>query len=63
MNRLELALLDPTGLQLDFYLEETNTKQIRSDIEAIRKKAALSTDAGALRQRVLAAIYADDQAG
>ena len=55
-NLLELALLDPSGIQLDLYLEDASTKEIKIHIEEIRKKAALSTDAGALRERVLAAL-------
>ena len=52
MNRLDLALLDATGLQLDLYLEDTATKQIMADIEEIRTKAALTTDAGRLCLRI-----------
>ena len=53
MNRLEMALLDKSGMQLDIYLEDTETKQIMADIEEIRKKAALSTDAGKLKEQIM----------
>ena len=53
MNRLEIALLDLSGMQLDIYLEDTETKQIMADIEEIRKKAALSTDAGKLKEQIM----------
>jgi len=56
MNSLERAMLDPSGIQLDLYLEDTSTLQIMADIAEIRSKAALSTPAGALRERVLAAL-------
>ena len=53
MNRLEMALLDKSGMQLDIYLEDTETKQIMADIEEIRKKSALSTDAGKLKEQIM----------
>ena len=56
MNELEKALLDPSDDLLSFYLEIELTADIRRDIEEIRKNAALSTDAGRLRERVLAAL-------
>lgn len=56
MNRLEQALLDPTGSQLDLYLEVENTKVIMAHIDEIRIKAALSTEAGRLRERILEAL-------
>ena len=59
MTRLERALLDPSGVQLDLYLEDTGTLQIMADIEDLRKKAALSTEAGRLRERVLVALSED----
>ena len=49
MNRLELALLDASGIQLDLYLEDSKTKDIMADIEAIKRKAASTTDAGKLK--------------
>lgn len=51
-NRLESALLDHTGLQLDFYLEETKTKDIMADIEAIKRKAACTTKQGQLKLEI-----------
>jgi len=48
MNRLELALLDTSGIQLELYLEDSKTKDIMADIEEIKRKAASTTDAGAL---------------
>lgn len=56
MNELEQALCDHTGGQLDLYLECTPTKKIMAHIEEIRSKAALSTPAGALRERILKAM-------
>lgn len=56
MNRLELALTDPSNVQLDLYLDESLTKQIRSDIEDIRRKSAISTDAGKLREELLTVL-------
>ena len=53
MNNLEIALLDRSGMHLDLYLEDTGTKQIMADIEEIRKKAALSTDAGKLKEQIM----------
>ena len=53
INRLEMALLDPTGIQLDLYLEDEKTLTIMADIEAIRIKAATSTEAGKLREKLL----------
>jgi len=51
-NRLEFALLDPTGMQLDFYLEDTKTKDIMADIEAIKRKAACTTKQGQLKLEI-----------
>jgi len=59
MNRLEIALLDESGTQLDYYLEDSKTKDIIADIEHIKRKAANTTDAGRLKiaiQSVLDAI-------
>jgi hypothetical protein len=56
LNDLELALLDPGNGPLDLYLEVAPTKQIRADIEQIRRRAATSTPAGVLRERVLQAL-------
>lgn len=55
-NKLEIALLDPSGIQIDFYLEEAKTADIMRDIEEIRLKAALSTPAGALREKIQAVL-------
>lgn len=52
LNRLELALLDTSGIQLDLYLEDSATLDIMRDIEEIRIKAALSTPAGALKEQI-----------
>ena len=46
MNRLEIALLDPTNDQLDLYLEIASNMEVRADIEDIRKKAANSQPSG-----------------
>ena len=56
LNRLELALLDTSNMQLDLYLEDESSANIRADIEQIKKRAALSTPAGELRERILAAL-------
>ena len=55
-NELENALLDTTGVGLDMYLESTGTMKIMADIAEIKQKATLSTAAGVLRERVLAAL-------
>ena len=56
LNRLEKALLDDSGVGLDLYLEDTPTMQVMADIEDIKIKAALSTDAGVLREKVRAVL-------
>jgi len=56
LNRLEQALLDETGLQLDLYIEDSKTLDIIADICEIRMKAALSTPAGELKQKILAVL-------
>lgn len=58
LNRLELALLDDTGTQLDLYIEDATTSEIRRDIDDIKRKAALSTPAGELRQKILDVLEA-----
>ena len=58
MNELEEALTDCTNTMLDCYLEVTPTAKIRLHIEEIRKKASTSTDAGILRERIIAALEA-----
>ena len=42
MNKLEIALLSG-DVNLDLYLEDTSTQQIRADIEEIKLKSVLST--------------------
>lgn len=56
LNRLELALLDKSGIQLDLYLEDSKTADIMRDIEELRMKAAVSTQAGVLRERIMAVL-------
>ena len=55
-NRLELALLDLSDMQLGLYLEDVTDAQVRRDVEDIRCKAALSTDAGVLREAILSVL-------
>lgn len=53
MNRLELALLDTSNMQLDLYLEDEASQEIRAHIEEIRKRAAMSTINGSIREQIL----------
>ena len=53
MNKLEIALLDDTGVSLDLYLEDTKTFEIMEDIEDIRRKAMLSTSAGEIKEKLM----------
>tara|TARA_R110002167_G_scaffold123493_1_gene302454 strand:+ start:296 stop:499 length:204 start_codon:yes stop_codon:yes gene_type:complete len=53
MNRLELALLDASNMQLDLYLEDEVACEIRAHIEEIRKRAAMSTDAGRMKEAIM----------
>ncbi len=52
MNRLEIALLDPTDIQLELYIEDSKNGQIRADIEDIRKKAANSHTASRILESI-----------
>ena len=52
LNRLEMAMLDSSGIQLDSYLDDTSTAQIMADIKELRAKAASTTDAGLLRMQI-----------
>ena len=52
MNRLELALLDESGFQLDFYLEDESTKNIMKHIQEIKEKAMCSTDSGIIKKKL-----------
>jgi hypothetical protein len=52
MNELEKALLGG-HTALDGYLQFVSVEDFRRDIEEIRKKAALSTDAGRLREKIM----------
>ena len=52
LNRLEMAMLDSSGIQLDSYLDDTSTAQIMADIKELRTKAASTTDAGLLRMQI-----------
>ena len=54
-NDLEKALAG-TDESLDFYLENEPTHIIRLHIAQIKQKAVISTDAGVLKQRILAAL-------
>ena len=56
LNKLEKALLDDSGGGLDLYLDETPTMQVMADIDDIKTKATLSTDAGVLREKVRAVL-------
>lgn len=49
MNELEEALTDVSNGQLDFYLENQPTAQIRADIEDIKNKSIVSTTCGRLK--------------
>lgn len=60
MNKLEKALLDETDAALDFYLEDTPTSQVRKDVEQIKNKATMSTEAGRLKKAVLHALGCSD---
>jgi hypothetical protein len=51
MNELEKAL-NKDDSHVDIYLEDTPTFQIRSDIEEIRIKAAMTSGAGKFREEV-----------
>ena len=59
MNDLEKALQDLSDGELDCYLEVTPTHAVRKDIEQIRRNAALTTEAGRLRERLLAVLAED----
>jgi len=52
MNELEIALLG-NNEDLDCYLEMVKTDNLRKHIEEIRKKAAVSTSAGKLREKIM----------
>ena len=53
MNRLELALLDASNMQLDLYLEDEASCEIRAHIEEIKHRAAMSTDAGRMKEAIM----------
>lgn len=56
LNRLEIALLDKTNVQLDLYLEDESTKTIRTHIEEMRSKALRSTPSGVIKYRLMELI-------
>jgi hypothetical protein len=56
LQRIKQALTDPSGVAMDFYLEDTSSPQIISDIQALQREATLSTDAGVLKDRVMRAL-------
>lgn len=56
LNRLEIALLDKTNVQLDLYLEDESTKTIRTHIEEMRSKALCSTPSGVIKYRLMELI-------
>ncbi len=60
MNELEESLNNDE--QLDFYLESVSKKDFRLHVEEIRKKAAISTDAGKLREAILEVLYENSRA-
>jgi hypothetical protein len=53
MEELEYALLDKTGQLMDTYLENTSTKDIIADIEALKMKAMISTEAGKMKAEII----------
>ncbi len=53
LNRLEIALIDQTNVQLDFYLKLETAANIRQHIAEIQKRAAIiATSAGDLEKRI-----------
>lgn len=60
LNNLEMALLDPSNVQLELYIEGSTNEEIRKDIEAIKARATFSTPAGALRARILEVLDMPD---
>ena len=53
LNRLEMALLDPSNLQLEFYIEDVSNETIRNDILEIKNKAICSTPSGIIKKRLI----------
>lgn len=56
MNKLEEAILSASDDRLDFYLESMTTKEVRADIEEIKRKAAMTTSDGRLKLAILNVI-------
>jgi hypothetical protein len=50
MNELERALIDPSNIPLDLYLEEISATDFRIEIEQIKNKAASSTVNGTIKK-------------
>ena len=49
LEHLRAAMIDPTGVSMDMYLEETATREIIDDIEAYANERA---DKGAIRDAI-----------
>ncbi len=52
MNELEKALLDKTGAQLDFYLQDVSIADFRIHIKQMLKKEQVSSSASELKAKI-----------